>query len=61
MTMRLFPMFLKLAGRQCLLVGAGAVGEEKIRSLLAAGARVRVVAPRATPAIVRWARSGRVV
>jgi precorrin-2 dehydrogenase/sirohydrochlorin ferrochelatase len=59
--MGLFPMFLKLARRPCLVVGAGAVGEAKIRSLLAAGARVRVVAPRATPAIARWARSGKIV
>ncbi len=59
--MSLFPMFLKLARRPCLVVGAGAVGEAKIRSLLAAGACVRVVAPRTTPVIARWARSGKVI
>ena len=41
----LFPMFLKLEGRTCLVVGAGSVGEPKIRSLLQAGADVRVAAP----------------
>jgi precorrin-2 dehydrogenase / sirohydrochlorin ferrochelatase len=50
----LFPMFLKLGGRSCLVVGAGKVGESKIRSLLVAGAKVRVVAPWATPAIAAW-------
>lgn len=53
-------MFLKLTRRPCLVVGAGAVGEAKIRSLLAAGARVRVVAPRAIRAVRAWARAGRV-
>jgi precorrin-2 dehydrogenase len=55
--MNLFPMFLKLEGRACLVVGAGSVGEPKIRSLLQAGAAVRVVAPQATSAVVAWARA----
>jgi precorrin-2 dehydrogenase / sirohydrochlorin ferrochelatase len=54
----LFPIFLKLTGRACLVVGGGAVGEGKIRSLLPTGARVRVVAYDATPAVVSWAESG---
>ena len=29
--MKLFPAFLKIAGRRCLVVGAGPVGEEKSR------------------------------
>ena len=49
--MTLFPMFLKLEGRACLVVGAGNVGEPKIRSLLDANANVRVVAPTATGAV----------
>jgi precorrin-2 dehydrogenase len=56
--MNLFPMFLKLEGRSCLVVGAGKIGESKIRSLLTAGAKVRVVAPWATPAVVAWERAG---
>jgi precorrin-2 dehydrogenase len=56
--MTLFPMFLKLEGRACLVVGAGYVGEPKIRSLLDAGAKVRVIAPSATDAVVEWARAG---
>ena len=40
----LFPMFMKLAGKQCLVVGAGKLGESKIAGLLDTGARVRVVA-----------------
>jgi precorrin-2 dehydrogenase / sirohydrochlorin ferrochelatase len=51
-------MFLKLEGRSCLVVGAGKIGESKIRSLLAARANVRVVAPWATPGVAAWARAG---
>ena len=47
----LFPLFLKLEGRVCLLVGGGAEIEGKISSLLAAGAQVRVVAPLVTDEI----------
>jgi precorrin-2 dehydrogenase / sirohydrochlorin ferrochelatase len=59
--MGLFPVFLKLTGRTCLVVGAGSVGEGKIRSLLPTGAIVRVVAHHATPAVGKWAESGRIV
>src|SRR6266853_592794 len=49
--MSLFPMFLKLDGRRCLVVGAGTVAEAKIESLLATAAAMRVVAPKATPRV----------
>jgi precorrin-2 dehydrogenase len=52
----LFPMFLKLAGRRCLVVGAGKTAEEKISTLLGCGAIVAVVAPTATPKLQAWAR-----
>jgi len=51
-------MFVKLNGRQCLVVGAGPVAEAKIESLLGTAAAVRVVAPMATPKIREWARQG---
>lgn len=53
-------MFVKLEGHRALVVGAGAVGEAKIESLLATGAGVLVVAPKATPRVRGWAREGRV-
>jgi len=58
--MRLFPAFLKLAGRRCLVVGAGPVAEEKIEGLLRAGAEVRVVAPEATRRIRELARKRKI-
>ncbi len=57
-TPSLFPMFLKLEGRSCLVLGAGSVGEQKIRSLLDCGAQVVVVAPSASAAVRGWATSG---
>ncbi|MGP0021120.1 MAG: bifunctional precorrin-2 dehydrogenase/sirohydrochlorin ferrochelatase [Candidatus Sulfotelmatobacter sp.] len=56
----LFPMFLKLDGRQCLVVGAGKVGEPKIGGLLETGARIRVVALEASPTVREWARAGKI-
>jgi precorrin-2 dehydrogenase / sirohydrochlorin ferrochelatase len=56
--MTLFPMFMKLEGRSCLVVGAGTVGEPKINSLVTAGASVRVVALHATAAVAEWAQAG---
>lgn len=48
----LFPVFLKLAGRSVLLVGAGPVATSKLEGLAAAGADITVVAPEVSPAIV---------
>jgi precorrin-2 dehydrogenase/sirohydrochlorin ferrochelatase len=57
----LFPIFLKLEGRSCLVVGAGRVGENKLWSLIRAGARVRVVSPQATPGVQRLAAEKKIV
>ena len=56
----LFPMFLKLEGKQCLIVGAGNIGEQKIGGLLDTGARIRVVALEANPVVREWARLGKI-
>ncbi len=41
-----YPVFLTVAGRRCLVVGGSAVALRRVEGLIAAGARVRVVAPR---------------
>ena len=57
----LFPMFLKLAGRPCLVVGGGPVAEGKMQGLLRCGAEVRVVAPEAAGGVREAASSGRII
>lgn len=54
-----YALFLDLAGRRVLVVGAGAVATRRIESLLGAGAVVDVVAPQASAVIAGWAAEGR--
>jgi precorrin-2 dehydrogenase/sirohydrochlorin ferrochelatase len=56
----LFPLFLKLESRGCLVVGAGRIASEKIPSLLAASAAVRVIAPKASDYVRKLAAEARV-
>lgn len=43
--MRYYPVNLDVQNRGCLVVGGGAVGERKVKTLLECGARVTVIAP----------------
>ena len=58
--MDLFPIFLKITARPCIVIGAGNLAESKIESLQAAHARVRVIAPTARPRILEMAASGEI-
>jgi len=42
---QLYPINLRIAGRRVLVVGGGAVAEEKVHTLLPCGAKIDVVAP----------------
>lgn len=52
------PVFLRLTGKACLVVGAGSVATPKIESLVAAGAEVTVLAPRLSPAVADLVAQG---
>jgi precorrin-2 dehydrogenase/sirohydrochlorin ferrochelatase len=56
----LFPMFFKLEGKRCLVVGAGKVGEPKIGGLIGTGTRVHVIALQASDAVKAWAKEGKI-
>jgi precorrin-2 dehydrogenase / sirohydrochlorin ferrochelatase len=56
---KVFPLFLKLENRPCLVVGAGSIAEVKIAGLLEAAAKVQVVAPEATPQVESWTEAGK--
>ncbi|MGH8861565.1 MAG: uroporphyrinogen-III C-methyltransferase [Jatrophihabitantaceae bacterium] len=47
-----YPLLLDLTGREVLVVGGGAVAARRIPALVAAGARVRVVAPEIAPSVL---------
>jgi precorrin-2 dehydrogenase/sirohydrochlorin ferrochelatase len=59
--MSLFPIFLKLAARPCVVVGAGNIAESKIESLLQAEASITVIAPEALPRVRNWAEAGELI
>jgi len=58
--MSLFPIFVKLQGRLVVLVGAGEIAVQKMEGLLAAGARLRVIAPEVNAAFAELIRDGKI-
>jgi precorrin-2 dehydrogenase/sirohydrochlorin ferrochelatase len=53
-----YPIFLRVAGRPCAVIGGGRVGERKVVSLLDAGAEVTVISPELTPGLATMAGRG---
>ena len=58
--MSLYPLFLKLAGRQVLVVGGGPVALGKVRALLEAKAVITVVAPQIEPELEALEKKGNI-
>src|SRR5881275_2514374 len=53
-----YPVFLDLRGRRAVVIGGGAVAEQKVHGLIAAGAHVTLLSPESTPALTDLARRG---
>ena len=51
-----YPVFLDLHGRRAVVIGGGAVAEQKVHGLVGAGAHVTVVSTDVTPALGALAR-----
>jgi siroheme synthase-like protein len=58
--MQHYPVYLNMKGRSCFVLGGCALAEEKARGLVAAEARVTVVAPEVTPGLAELALHGRI-
>jgi len=56
--MEFLPVFLKIAGRNCLVVGGGDVASRKVNLLLRASGKVTVVAPEMSSALQRLSEAG---
>lgn len=56
--MNFYPVFLKLQGKKCVIVGAGEVAERKAARLLECGAEVSVVGREPTAGLRKLAREG---
>lgn len=55
-----YPVYLNLTGRLCIVVGGGKVAERKVQSLLESGARVRVISPGASYALLEAEGLGKI-
>lgn len=58
--MAFYPVNLQLTGRNCAVIGGGAVGERKITDLLSAGAVVSVFSPVLTPMLEEHAKEKKI-
>ncbi len=54
----LFPIFINLRGKKCLIIGGGEVAERKIEDLLQYEAAITIVSPQVTDKIRTWVESG---
>lgn len=58
--MNFLPVFLRVQGQPCLVVGGGEVAFRKVHSLLRSGARVTVVSPMLVEGLLAMALDGRI-
>lgn len=56
-----YPVFMELQARRVLVIGGGAVAEQKVGGLLAAGADVTLIAPTLTPALALLLTEARIM
>ena len=57
---RYYPAFIDVRGRTCVVIGGGALGEEKVVKLLECDACVTVIAPEVTSVVEELAGEGKI-
>lgn len=57
---RYYPIFLDIRGFRCIVIGGGSIAEQKVKQILRAGAKVRVVSPTLTETLQKWVREGEI-
>ena len=55
-----YPVFFKVAGRKCIVIGGGAVAEQKVRILLKFNTEVKVISPAITKNLSMLSRKGKI-
>jgi precorrin-2 dehydrogenase/sirohydrochlorin ferrochelatase len=55
-----YPMFLKIRGRRCVVVGGGQVALRKVRALLEHGASIEVISPDPCPELIELEGRGEI-
>ncbi len=59
--MRYYPAMLDIVDRNCVVIGGGAVGARKVKTLVECGAKVTVVSLEVTPSVDALAQEGKIV
>ncbi len=54
----LFPIYLDLSGKNCLIIGGGPVAERKVENLLEYEVNIKIVSPQVEKRIKEWSLDG---
>ncbi len=56
----LFPVFIDIKDKKCVVIGGGVVAERKIKTLLNYGAHITVISPKVTKSIEKLIQSNKI-
>jgi siroheme synthase-like protein len=56
----LYPMFLKISGKKCVVIGGGGVARRKVRTLLEHGAKVEVISSEPGQELIELEKKGQI-
>lgn len=53
-----YPIFVKIKGKDCIVIGGGRVAERKAKTLLQYGASIKIISPALTSGLQKFATQG---